>query len=101
MVSKTLGQGLTVIADFSADIGDRCPMQREVDGSDFASFRFGKGSDYLEVSFTAEALRAFLKLGTESLSELDAQFAKEEAARAQRQQAVDARELVSTGEWSA
>jgi hypothetical protein len=101
MFSKILGQGLTVIADFSADIGDRCPMEREVDGSDFASFKFGEASDCLEVSFTAEALRAFLKLGTEALAELDVQFAKERAAKAERRAAKAGRELVTAGERSA
>jgi hypothetical protein len=101
MFSNAVGQGLTVCTDFSADIGDGCPIQHEVDGSNFASFRFGEVSECIEMSFTAEALRAFLKLGNEALSELDAQFAKEEAKRAQRQQAAEARALISAGERSA
>lgn len=84
MFSKTLEQGLTICSEFSADIGDSCPMQREVEGSDFASFRFGEVSECIEVSFTAEALRAFLKLGTEALSELDDQGAREEDEYTQR-----------------
>jgi hypothetical protein len=101
MFSKTLGNGLTVYTGISANIGDRCPVQHEVDGSDFASFRFGEVSECIEMSFTAEALRGFLKLGTEALSELDVQFAKEEAKRAQQQQAAEARELVTAGDGSA
>src|SRR5262245_30984324 len=84
MSIKTVGIGLTICADFSADVGDKCPMEHKVDTSDFVAFTFGNGTESVELSFTAESLRAFLKLGTEALVEMDGLFASEKAAKADR-----------------
>ena len=81
MFSKTVGIGLAVCTDFSADIADSCPMAHKVDDSDFAAFTFGDDTDSLELSFTAEALRAFLKLGTAALAEMDRMLATETNTR--------------------
>lgn len=109
MFSKTVGDGLTVCVDFSADIGNNCTMAHSVDTSDFAAFTFGDDTDSVELSFTAEALRAFLKIGTEALAAMDGLSAGEQAAKAERraasqvhqQEPVQEIELVTTGGRSA
>ncbi len=83
-------------------IGAGCGIRYKLQGDEVVSFVFGVApDDDLDICIDTEALRAFLKLGTEALSELDAQLARKEAERAQRQQAADARELVTAGERSA
>ncbi len=59
-------------------IREGCPMSYYVKGSAETDFRCGGERDGFEFAFEAEALREFLRLGTEALQDMDARFAREE-----------------------
>jgi len=61
-------------------VRDRCPMRFRVTGGDDVEFSFGGTRDPFEFVFDAEALRGFLRVGTDALREMDAQAATEQAA---------------------
>jgi hypothetical protein len=63
-------------------VREGCPISHTVIGSAETEFLCGNHSDGFAFTFEAEALREFLRLGTEALREMDAQFAQEEAERA-------------------
>jgi hypothetical protein len=60
-------------------IREGCPMSYYVKGSAETDFRCGGERDGFEFAFEAEALREFLRIGTEALQDMDARFAREEA----------------------
>jgi hypothetical protein len=58
---------------------DGCPISYEVGGSGTASVRLG--TDGLEVDFESEALREFVRVGSEALTQMDALYAREQQDR--------------------
>lgn len=62
---------------------DGCRISYEVGGSGTAWFQIGTPEDGLQFDFESEALREFVRLGTEALGEMDARYAQEQAAEAQ------------------
>lgn len=58
---------------------DGCRIAYEVGGSGQAWFQVGSPDDGLEFDIESEALREFVRLGTEALTEMDARYAKEQA----------------------
>jgi hypothetical protein len=59
---------------------DGCRIAYEVGGSGTVWFRVGTPEDGLEFDFESEALREFVRLGAEALTEMDARYTEEEAA---------------------
>jgi hypothetical protein len=57
---------------------DGCHISYEVGGSATVWFQVGTLDDGLQFDFESEALREFVRLGTEALSEMDAQYAQEQ-----------------------
>jgi hypothetical protein len=58
---------------------DGCSISYEVGGSGQAWFQVGTADDGLEFDMDCEALREFVRLGSEALTEMDARYAKEQA----------------------
>ena len=56
-----------------------CPISAVVNGSDETTFTFGRDRGAFEFTFDAGALRELVRLGTSTLSEMDALYAKEES----------------------
>lgn len=61
-------------------IREGCPMSCDIQGSGETHFLCGSPTDGFELSFEADALRAFLELGLKTLAEMDARYADENAA---------------------
>lgn len=70
---------LTVSSWVRVDTG--CPVRYDVLGSAEAQFVVGRAPVEFEFVMEADALREFLKIGTEALNTMDALFAQEEAER--------------------
>lgn len=64
-------------------VRDGCPMRFRVNSPDDVEFSFGGRRDPFEFVFDAEALRAFLQVGSDALQEMDAQGAIEETEAAE------------------
>jgi hypothetical protein len=66
----------------SVVIGDGCPMRCYVNCSAETEFHCGGPSGGVELTFQADALREFLRLGMAALQEMEARFAREQAVLA-------------------
>jgi hypothetical protein len=74
---------LPVFAVNSAvSINDGCPISYHVNCRAEADFSCGSPNGVLELTFQADALREFLRLGAEALREVEERFAREAADRA-------------------
>ncbi len=74
-------------------VGEGCPIDYLVHGSDVVDFVFGGGPDNFEFGFDAEVLREFVKLADKALQEIDAQHVQDESDDTE----PGGNELITTG----
>jgi len=63
-----------------ADLSEECPLRFEVSGSNHVSLLFGQDTSAGELVFDLDAIHELVRLGAEAAEEMEARYAREEAA---------------------
>jgi len=76
-----MGYNDKLVIDAAAEVSEGCPIQVDVSGSDLAHITIGEETRCFELTVDMESMRALAAASTTGIAEMDARYAREEAAR--------------------